>query len=357
MAAPRKRLRTRPLVSAITAATLAGILVGVTLYEGLGSTRPSARRLADVGIVSSASNRVPDAPPAVAPPPCAAATSTTLASVDTTVAQLIYNGEIHSKEVRADIAHITGSRELLSAMASGGDAAVQAAVHTIVYTPHWHIVRLRVVEHGHVLADVGGPDIIAPVSGTLSLKGRVLGRYVMSVQDDLGYVKLVSRFIGVPVDLYRGGSLVMGTLRPAPAPPSTGARVTVAGEAYRAQTLEALAFPNGALRVALFIPAPTDALARQSCVAVRVAAWGGVAKRIAARLHPLAAHYGDLVHTLRGSTGGLAFVRAGSKPLAGGAAPARIPRSGTLSYRGRSWSVFSWEPEPPARIYFLTPTA
>jgi len=90
---------------------------------------------------------------------------------------------------------------------------------------------------------------------------------------------------------------------------------------------------------------------------VRVAAWGAVAKHIAARLHPLGAHYGDLVHTLRGSTGGLAFVRAGSKPLAGGAAPARIPRSGTLSYRGSSWSVFSWEPEPPARIYFLTPTA
>ena len=76
----------------------------------------------------------------------------------------------------------------------------------IVYTPHWHIVRLRVMQGTRVLADVGGPYVIAPVTGTLEQHGRTLGRYVMSVQDDTGYVKLVSRFIGVPVELYRGRS-------------------------------------------------------------------------------------------------------------------------------------------------------
>ncbi len=332
MAGARKRLRTRPLASAITAATLAGILAGAALDE------PNARS----GVASA---------------PCAAASATTIASVDMTVAQLIYEGEIHSKEVRADVAHITGSRELLNAVASANGPAAYAAVHTIVYTPRWHIVRLRVVTHGRVLADVGGPDIIAPVSGTLRLNGRVLGSFVMSVQDDLGYVKLVSRFIGVPVDLYRNGSFVMGTLQPAPPPATTGTPVIVAGRTYQAHVFDALAFPSGALRVALFVGQPTSTVAAQSCAAVRAAAWGSVAMHIAARLRPLAAHYGDLVDTLRGSTGGLAFVRAGSRTLAGGAAPARIPHSGTISYRGRSWSVFSWEPVPPARVYLLTPAA
>lgn len=343
-------------MAGVTAATLAAIGVGATLYEDFGSARQTPRRSASASGAAPASG-TPTAGTGVGSAPCAAASATTIASVDATAAQLIYKAEMHSSEVSADVAHITGSRELLNAMASANGAAAYAAVHTIVYTPRWHIVRLRVVKNGRVLADVGGPDIIAPVSGALKLKGRVVGSFVMSVQDDLGYVKLVSRFIGVPIDLYRNGSFVMGTLQPAPSSPTTGAQVTVAGHKYQARVLDTHAFPSGTLRVALFVREPTSALAAQSCAAVRVASWGSVAMHIAARFSPLAAHYRDLVDLLRGTTGGLAFVRAGSKRLAGGAGPARIPDSGTVSYRGRSWSVFSWEPVPPARIYLLTPAA
>lgn len=343
-------------MSAITAATLVGITAGVALHEDAGSVRRISPRLVSANGVVAVSRAPSTAPGAIAVP-CGAASTATIAGVDGVVAQLIYKAELHSREVSADIAHIMGSRELVNAVASANGSAAYAAVHTIVYTPRWHIVRLRVVRNGRVLADVGGPDIIAPVSGPLRLNGRVVGSFVMSVQDDLGYVKLVSRFIGVPIDLYRNGSLVMGTLQPAPPLVRTGAPVTVAGRKYQAHVLDALAFPSGALRVALFVPEPTSAVTGQSCAAVRVAAWGSVAKHIAARFNPLAAHYRELVETLRGSTGGLAYVRAGSSRLAGGVGPARIPHGGTVSYRGRSWSVFSWEPVPPARIYLLTPAA
>ncbi len=178
----------------------------------------------------------------------------------------------------------------------------------------------------------------------------------MSVQDDIGYVKLVSRFIGVPIDLYRGGSFLMGTLKPAPSSVSSGATVKVAGNSYFTHVLDMRAFPTGRLQAALLVPTPTHATAAQSCKAVRLAAWGNVVRHIAGRFSPLTAHYQDFVGTLQGSTAGLAYVRTGSTQLAGSdSGPVRIPRHGIVKYRGRSWEVFSWAPFPPARIYFLTP--
>ena len=286
---------------------------------------------------------------------CGPATAATIAGVDDFVARRIYAAELSGKEAGADTAHITGSAELLAALERADQPAVYAAVHTIVYTPRWHIVRLRVLQHGRVLADVGGPDIIAPISGTLRLKGRTVGSFVMSVQDDLGYVKLVSRFIGVPIDLYRAGSFVMGTLKPPPASVSNGESLTIGQRNYQSVVLSTAAFPAGTLKVALFVPAAASTLTPRSCASVRLTTWDNVAHHIAARFTPLSARYGDFRDLLQWVSGGWVFVRSGSVRLAG-AGPARIPRQGTVKYRGRTWAVISWEAVPPARIYFLTPT-
>jgi hypothetical protein len=284
---------------------------------------------------------------------CDGASGAVVSAVDAAAARRIYAGELYGGQVKADIGHVVGSQALLSAMAASNIAAVEAAVHGLVYAPHWHIVRLRVLKAGKVLADVGGPYIIAPVTGPLRLHGRTVGSYVMSVQDDVGFVKLVSRFIGAPIAIYRNGSLLMGTLKPAH-PVRTGAMVTIAGSAYRAKVMQARAFPSGSLQIALFAKEP--AATSGSCRTVRSAAYGSVAAHIAARFKPLPPHYKELVDIVRSTTNGVVFIRAGSKQLAGGAGPARLPLSGTVTYRGRSWSVFSFEPVPPARIFVLTPT-
>jgi hypothetical protein len=284
---------------------------------------------------------------------CGSAGAAAISAVDVAAAGHIYTGELNGTETKADIGHVTGSQALLSAMAGSNPAAVQAAVHGLVYAPRWHIVRLRVLKAGRVLADVGGPYIIAPVTGTLRWHGRTVGSYVLSVQDDVGFVKLVSRFIGVPIDIYRNGSFLMGTLTPAPGKVSPGATVTIAGSTYRENVMQAGAFPSGSLQIALFEKEP--AVASGNCATVRSAAWGSVVAHIAGRFNPLPPHYKDLVDLVRATTNGMAFVRAGSKQLAGGAGPAKLPLSGTVTYRGRSWSVFSFEPAPPARIYLLTP--
>ena len=343
-----------------------GAAVGIALQGGSrtaprATPRLTAQATAETrAAVSHGVGATPSRTSSLLPPshatPCGAASTATLAGVYSEVAQRIYNGELRGNEVGIDIAHITGSRELLSALAGSNQTAIYAAVHRIVYTPHWHIVRLRVLRGGRVLADVGGPYIIAPISGPLRWHGRTVGTFVTSVQDDIGYVKLVSRFTGVPIDIYRNGSFLMGTLRPAPGAVRDGQPVTVGGKSFEAHVLHAQAFPTGTLAAVLFVPRASGAVAARSCTDVRVLdGWGNVAKHIASRFSPLAANYTALVDTLQGSSGGFAYVRAGSRRLAGGSAPASIPSSGTIRYRGRSWSVFSWEPVPPARVYLLTP--
>jgi hypothetical protein len=342
----------RLVVSSVLAVAVVGAILGATLFTGSTRTPRASARL--TAATSPGAPKVGSSPVAAA---CGAASAAAVAEVDEIAARGIYNGEIHSREVRADAAHVIGSQALTSALASNDTAAVYDAVHTIVYTPHWHIVRLRVLKAGRVLADVGGPDVIAPVSGTLRWKGKRVGGYVMSVQDDLGYVKLVSRFIGVPLDLYRSGSFVMGTLQPAPTRVRRGSSIDVHGSTYTVDLLSAQAFPSGRLDVALFVETPTSKAASASCASVRLAAWSGIALHIAARFKPLATHYSSLVQTLQGTSGGLAYVRSGSRRIAGGAGPARIPRQGAVTYAGHTWRVFSWEPAPATRVYFLTPSA
>ncbi len=238
-----KRLIARRLVSVIVALVIVGAVMGATLDADPGPTRRGSARLTPASRTATTIS-APSAASGPASGSCGPASATTIANVDATVAQGIFAGETHSSEVNADVARITGFQALLSALASDNEAAVYAAVHTIVYTPHWHIVRLRVVKAGHVLADVGGPDVIAPVSGALRWKGRTVGTYVMSVQDDVGYVKLVSRFIGIPVDLYRNGSFLMGTLASAPSKLRPGSSVHVGGTSYEVHLFERRRFPQ-----------------------------------------------------------------------------------------------------------------
>jgi hypothetical protein len=113
------------------------------------------------------------------------------------------------------------------------------------------------------------------------------------------------------------------------------------------------AFPSGLLSATLFVP---DGQSGQSCAAVRLAAWGSVARHVAARFHPLSAHLRDLADVLRTVTNGRVLIRSGSRTVVGGG-PRRLPSSGKVRYAGRSWLVYSWQPLPGVRVYFLTPPA
>jgi hypothetical protein len=307
--------------------------------------------VATAGAVSTASGQS-----AVA---CGPATTSTLQAVDAMVANNIDRGELSGSETQVDLSHVTGDADLLSALAADNATATARAVARIVYHHFWHIVRLRVLDGtGRLLADVGGPNVIAPVDGVLrSAAGAQIGSFVMSVQDDIGFAKLETRAVGDPIGIYVGGRLVAERGGTFPKLEPVGATVALAGVRYSAQTLTYDAFPSGTLDAVIALAPPTAAQSEQSCGAVVVGEIGRVAERLALRFHPLAASYGNFVEVVHSETGADVVVRIGLRVIAGsgGPGPLTLPRSGTVSYEDRLWSVFTFAPTPPAMVYLLIP--
>ena len=288
--------------------------------------------------------------------PCGTSTLATIVAIDSKVANNIYGSELQGNETARDLRHVTGAADLLSAVAAGNRAAVHNAVSRIVYHHFWHIVRLRALDaSGRILADVGGPYVIAPVTGVLRSGSRVIGSFVMSVQDDMGFAKLERHAVGDPIGIYVNGRRVVELGGHFPLQTPTTAQVTLAGTAYTAVTLTYNAFPSGTLSAVIAVPTPSATVSAQSCAAVVVGEIGRVAERLAARFNPLAASYSGFVQACHSDTGAIVVVRIGMRVLdsAGGPGPPILPLSGPVTYAARTWLVYSFAPTPPARIYLL----
>ena len=236
-------------------------------------------------------------------------------------------------------------------------------MHGLVYS-HTHIVRLRVLQGGRLLADIGGPYIIAPVGGSLRLHGRVVGSYLLSVQDDLGFVGLETRLIGVPVVLHvgavRGGAVrvpLQGTIRTGSvAIPDRGA-VVIRGAHFQAYSFDAKAFPTGVVRISLLVPAGrglgeggsgAGSGSTRSCTAVKVAEVGRIAHLIWRRFVLDGSSSASFVTFTESHTGALTYIRAGAgeraRQIAGSTrpGPGALPESGTVRYRGVTYGVTSF---------------
>lgn len=313
--------------------TITGVLLAVLALSGAGSSASAA-----IGTA------------------CGASTLATISRVDAMVATNIYSGELGDSEVQADLERVAGAADLLAAVGTNDRAATLQAVKRIVYHPFWHIVRLRVLDAGgRVLADFGGPDVIAPVSGELSLGGVTVGSFVMSVQDDVGFAKLERRFVGDPIAIYVNGRRVvkLGGAFPDLAPSSSS--VTLDGAVHSALTETYNAFPTGTLSAVIAVPAPVPALTRLPCAGVAVDEVGRVAERIATLFHPLADNYPGFIGTTYAYTGAIVVVHVGRRAIGGteGLGPASLPHSGTVSYLGRDWWVFSFAAVRPTTVYLL----
>ena len=349
------RMPRRPSAIHTATATLLSALIACGLFAESTSATTSRSSSVRAALAASTHARVH------APVACGSQAPETLAQAAGLVATRIYAGELSSSEVQSDKREVQEYAPLLSAVEGGDRTASEAAVHSLVYSGT-HIVRLRVLRGSTLLADVGGPYILAPVSGILRSHGRTIGRYVLSVQDDLGYVKLETRFIGAPLVMRIGshGIPVEGLLTPGPARIPAHGPVRYRHVSYQAFSFGAGAYPSGSLRISLLLPLP-GGIARESCAVVKADELGLAAQRIAGQF-PLSP--GDLstyVRLAQTDTGALLYVRSSTAQLAGSTprGPARLPSSGSIGYQGRSYEVYSF-PAPssvgPVRVYALVAT-
>jgi hypothetical protein len=183
---------------------------------------------------------------------CGSSAQETLVNTLGKIASLIYAGEVGNR-ARAQVRRVQRDEALLRAVAAREPEATRLAIDDLL---NQHVVRLRVSAGGQLLSDVGGPYVLGPVWAPLYLHGRRIGGFVLSIQDDVGYLKLADRLAGLKVALYREGQLVMSSLRPAPERiPASGA-FAWNGHGYQVYTVHAQAFPSGALRIAVLIPIP-----------------------------------------------------------------------------------------------------
>jgi hypothetical protein len=168
------------------------------------------------------------------------------------IATLIYEGEAGHR-TNAQVNRVARDATLLHAVSQRDPLATRQAVVGLL---NEHIVRLRVSTAGRLLSDVGGPFVLAPVPGSLRLGGRTIGSFVLSIQDDEGYLRLAKRLAGLPVLMYVGPRLVLNSLGPAPGAVGANARFRYRGRSFRTFTFTAKAFPDGPLRITVLIPIP-----------------------------------------------------------------------------------------------------
>ncbi len=192
------------------------------------------------------------------PPPwvCGATTADTQFRTTAFVARNVMNGESHSHQVTLTLRYAAQNTAFREAIAAGNPAAVRAAIIGFFRNSHFHIVRVRTWKGGRLINDVGGPYVLSPASSPIrSPAGKVIGRFMLAVQDDTGYIKLVHLFTGADVVLQTIAGTVPGSnLTPGPrfaAGPST---TTYNGRTYRDFGLAGIAFPSGTLKVSLLEP-------------------------------------------------------------------------------------------------------
>ncbi len=176
------------------------------------------------------------------------------------IADLIYEGEAGPRTL-TQIHRVQRYAPLLAAVARRDPEGTREAVDALL---HHHLVRLRVSAGGTLLADVGGPYVLAPVRAPLRLGKRVIGSIVLSIQDDEGYLRLAKRLAGLDVLMYMRSEhgtplLVKNSLGPGVGPlssvPAKGS-YTYKGHRFTVFTVHASAFPSGPLTIRVLVPLP-----------------------------------------------------------------------------------------------------
>jgi hypothetical protein len=146
------------------------------------------------------------------------------------IARRIYDHEHAPVVGRSVVKHLGQDPTLIRALRTGDRALIRAHARRTVIP---HEVRVRIVRGSQVLTDVGLPFVVQGAEADLRAPdGTVLGRVQVSIQDVIGFVKLVSRQTGTEVVVRGQGREATSLSAAARAPLPSSGRASLAGRTY-----------------------------------------------------------------------------------------------------------------------------
>jgi hypothetical protein len=187
---------------------------------------------------------------------CSTAVLGTLSSV----LQRVYREGVHGQRIGSAEYLIAHSGALRAAVESGDRPAALAAAHALLATGH--MTNLSIARDGRSFVTLGGPSI-APLHGRImDAGGTPIATYLASVWADNGFLTEGEGITQGQVVL-RDGQVLQGAHSSAVAsafgtgPLANEGSLTLAHVGYSYTSFPAEAYPSGAIRVYLLIPAAT----------------------------------------------------------------------------------------------------
>lgn len=146
------------------------------------------------------------------------------------VAKRIYRQEADGAVGHAAVKRIARDHALLAAVRAGDMPALRSAALRQLFNPGKHVVRLSIVRGTRTLTNVGGAFVVAPAHLELHTAGGArLAKLEASMQDVVGYVKLVHRLTGADIVVRGRPGHVESSLAMTPATLPNSGTVTVDG--------------------------------------------------------------------------------------------------------------------------------
>jgi hypothetical protein len=174
----------------------------------------------------------------------------------TAIARRQYAVEVHGGAAFGALHRVGRDPVLLQTLRSGNLSATRAYVQrqfpSVWY--HWHVSRVRILQGSRVVVETGVPFVVAPVQMTLrDPGGRTLGTLQVSIQDEIGFVRLMHRHY--PVDVVVRGQRPGNVRSSLPAAaqvslPSAGS-VTIAGQRYQVSSFHQRAWGNEPVTISI----------------------------------------------------------------------------------------------------------
>ena len=176
-------------------------------------------------------------------------------------ARAVYAGQVRGAHSLA-VLHKVGSDPILLHDLQGGRIAAARAYVAHQFPKvwyHWHVSRLRITQGGRLVSELGVPFVLPPSQMTLrGPSGRPVGTLQISMQDEIGFVRLMHRrYPPVQVVIRGQGASHLRTSMHAAAStklPASGT-VKLGGRRYLVRSFSEPSWDGGPVTIWLLVPA------------------------------------------------------------------------------------------------------